>query len=750
MADRHILAVIRSSLSSGAMLSFCNYYGLIDLHPVLPGPDDSAIPPPGMVTIYQDHFDFACCRYPLSPFLIELLLYYGVHFYQVNPLGLCRPTHFEIACRGLGGVPTVSLFRCFYRLDKSGDWFTFSKRRKPNPFCALDIPDSRKGWKKKFFYVSEDFAALPRGSLGMTVKDPVPAEGSYDAHLFNLLKENPTPIVVYPEPLLVLAGLSTIRESPRTRPAVFKDGRWICFRCWKEIRRSLTGWNSLLTWTGIPLFPFILGRPRASLDPPRDPVVGDNTPPALEGVDASAFPVPPVHSPINQGSTGHFSYSAGKRPASEDAGPLPSKVRRLNVRFGVSRASGAGASALKAVPFQSIPVDSDDLSPHDSFDLDHVGFSGTNVITSPGEQPVDSSVNTGKDQGPIPAQDSEPFVPSWRLTKGSTFDDPVAVDEFLLRGRPPGERQRLRKVPGSELCEGFGYNLVQNVSHGVEAYNRLKWLEEKYLQVSEERDQFQARLDDQDTWVSSKMAPLEKDLESSRQAVGLMEERLKSQEVRHSDEITAHQVELDSHRVLLERAEVFYFLLLYFCFHNLLSGLNCESVFIFQEHARELERKVAEAEARATLLSREKEDHVRAVEGYEARLKALADNEKNNEERVASLRSEKKWLIGEGFRSLYSAILKSPGFVSLVGNVNMAAMAVGFNKGLIAGAAYAKKDVPLESHPEFDPDARQALRDRAETLQSSDHQLISQLAECSDKSIEEISNLIARYNASSS
>ncbi|KAK1433094.1 hypothetical protein QVD17_10000 [Tagetes erecta] len=172
------------------------------------------------------------------------------------------------------------------------------------------------------------------------------------------------------------------------------------------------------------------------------------------------------------------------------------------------------------------------------------------------------------------------------------------------------------------------------------------------------------------------MAPLEKDLESSRQAVGLMEERLKSQEVRHSDEITAHQVELDSHRVLLERAE---------------------------EHARELERKVAEAEARATLLTREKEDHIRAVEGYEARLKALADNEKKNEER-----------------------------------------------GLAAGAAYAKKNVPIESHPEFDPDARQALKDRAETLQSSDHQLISQLAECSDKSVEEISGLIARYNASSS
>ncbi|KAK1432687.1 hypothetical protein QVD17_09585 [Tagetes erecta] len=750
MADRHNLAVIRSSLSSGSMLSFCNYYGLMDLHPVLPGPDDSAIPPPGMVTIYQDHFDFACCRYPLSPFLIELLLYYGIHFYQVNPLGLCRPTHFEIACRGLGGVPTVSLFRCFYRLDKSGDWFTFSKRRKPNPFCALDIPDSRKGWKKKFFYVSEDFAALPRGSLGMTVKDPVPAEGSYDAHLFDLLKGNPTPIVVYPEPLLVLAGLSTIRESPRTRPAVFKDGVEMDLFSMLEEDSSKFDWLELpIDVDGnpsVPIFPRQVGAPS---DLPQDPVVGDNPPMALEGVGASTFPIPPVHSPINQGSAGHFSYSAGKRPASEEAGPLPSKVRRLNVRFGGSRASGAEASAIKAVPFQSIPVDSDDLSPHDSFDLDNVGFSGTNVITSPGEKPVDSSVNPGTDRGPILAQDPEPFVPSWRLMKGSTFDEPVAVDEFLLRSRPPGERNRLRQMPGSELCEGFGYNLVQNFSHGVEVYRRLRWLEERYVKVLEERDQLQGHLDDR---VSSKVAPLEKDLESSRQAVGLMEERLKSQEVRHSDEITAHQVELDSHRVLLERAEVFFvfsFLVLllqvFFLF-----WLNCGRLSIFQEHARELERKVAEAEARATLLIREKEDHVRAVEGYEARLKALADNEKKNEERVSSLKSEKQWFLVEGFRSLYSAILRSPGFISLVGNVNMAAMAVGFNKGLVAGAAYAKKDVPIESHPEYDPDARQALKDRAETLQTSEHQLISQLAGCSEKTVEEISGLIARFNASSS
>nr|GEU88614.1 hypothetical protein [Tanacetum cinerariifolium] len=75
------------------------------------------------------------------------------------PLGLNKVVSFEVVCRDLNIVPTVTLFRMFQCLCKQGDWFSFSKRRNTEDVCMDDGPSSLKKWKDKFFLI--DRRAIP-------------------------------------------------------------------------------------------------------------------------------------------------------------------------------------------------------------------------------------------------------------------------------------------------------------------------------------------------------------------------------------------------------------------------------------------------------------------------------------------------------------------------------------------------------------------------------------------------------------
>ena len=54
-------------------------------HPILPSETQTALDaPPGSVTIYQ-HFMYAGLRFPLFPFIPDLLDYYKIHISQLVP-----------------------------------------------------------------------------------------------------------------------------------------------------------------------------------------------------------------------------------------------------------------------------------------------------------------------------------------------------------------------------------------------------------------------------------------------------------------------------------------------------------------------------------------------------------------------------------------------------------------------------------------------------------------------------------------
>ncbi|GJW16330.1 hypothetical protein Tco_0020463 [Tanacetum coccineum] len=105
------------------------YYIPLDLHPRLPDPGFT-----------MDHLpDNATGIYT------EFLWFFGIRLNKV--------VSFEVVCRDLNIVPTVTLFRVFQCLCKKGDGFSFSKCRNTEDVCMYDGPSSLKKWMEKFFLI---------------------------------------------------------------------------------------------------------------------------------------------------------------------------------------------------------------------------------------------------------------------------------------------------------------------------------------------------------------------------------------------------------------------------------------------------------------------------------------------------------------------------------------------------------------------------------------------------------------------
>ncbi|GJW47659.1 hypothetical protein Tco_0079305 [Tanacetum coccineum] len=137
--------------------------------------------PTDAIGIYSEFLWFSCVRVPFSTFLLFVLKYFKVHISQLVPLGLNKVVSFEVVCRDLNIVPTVTLFCVFQCLCKQGDWFSFSKCRNTEDVLMDDGPSILKKWKDKFFLI--DRKAVPdyltwRHSCSC-VSDDLPFDG-YD------------------------------------------------------------------------------------------------------------------------------------------------------------------------------------------------------------------------------------------------------------------------------------------------------------------------------------------------------------------------------------------------------------------------------------------------------------------------------------------------------------------------------------------------------------------------------------------
>nr|GEZ98508.1 hypothetical protein [Tanacetum cinerariifolium] len=200
-----------STISQEYLLEFTSEYGISEaLHPELPGPGERIMDfPKGKVGVYTKFFKFANFRLPLSQFLFDILVHYQIYLSQLSVIGAAKVSHFEINCRVLNIVPTLSLFRVFYIPSFHSGWMSFNKRpRKNTPQCYTKPLDSLKNWNNRFFWVDERVFSTIVDWRTSALKDGMPAENTYSPEAVMIPNTHRTPIQKQPEALLCLVGLS--------------------------------------------------------------------------------------------------------------------------------------------------------------------------------------------------------------------------------------------------------------------------------------------------------------------------------------------------------------------------------------------------------------------------------------------------------------------------------------------------------------------------------------------------------------
>ncbi|GJZ42148.1 hypothetical protein Tco_0589034 [Tanacetum coccineum] len=177
------------------------------------------------IGLYEQYFEFFGVRVPFSTLLLAVLDHFRVHISQLVPIGLTRLTLFELYCRSLHIVPSVNLFRVFYKIGKQGDWFTFERRVGPGSGGKIlnETFSGLKGWKKRFFFL--DRRAIPQAMAwrhhDSDIHDPLPTDGFHASDVVTLTNQS-IDIRPVPSGLLFHAGLATTWEFSEFLP-VFKD-----------------------------------------------------------------------------------------------------------------------------------------------------------------------------------------------------------------------------------------------------------------------------------------------------------------------------------------------------------------------------------------------------------------------------------------------------------------------------------------------------------------------------------------------
>ncbi|GJW09009.1 hypothetical protein Tco_1571432 [Tanacetum coccineum] len=177
------------------------------------------------IGLYEQYFEFSGVRVPFSTLLLAVLDHFRVHISQLVPIGLTRLTLFELYCRSLHIVPSVNLFRVFYKIGKQGDWFTFERRVGPGSGGKIlnETFSGLKGWKKRFFFL--DRRAIPQAMAwrhhDSDIHDPLPTDGFHASDVVTLTNQS-IDIRPVPSGLLFHAGLATTWEFSGFLP-IFKD-----------------------------------------------------------------------------------------------------------------------------------------------------------------------------------------------------------------------------------------------------------------------------------------------------------------------------------------------------------------------------------------------------------------------------------------------------------------------------------------------------------------------------------------------
>ncbi|KAJ0817933.1 hypothetical protein HanPI659440_Chr00c04g0711261 [Helianthus annuus] len=212
-----------SHLTQEEVEAFCIQWGIdLRFNPESPGLDKSIDQcPASSVALYCRHFEFSNLRYPFSTFVLNVLEYYQVSFGQLHPQGLARVLHLEILRRAVGYDPSLLAFCRFFRLAKNGDWFTFETSQVDT--CLISSMVTTLGsWKDRFFWVSESIVPFKMiwRHPDAVLNDLEPSDSELDSWFLKSIRACP-----FPEPLLVLMGISKLWDKPDRDPVLMRDGQ---------------------------------------------------------------------------------------------------------------------------------------------------------------------------------------------------------------------------------------------------------------------------------------------------------------------------------------------------------------------------------------------------------------------------------------------------------------------------------------------------------------------------------------------
>lgn len=117
----------------------------------VPGADFRASRPPvGWRCCFEDQLKGGL-RFPIHPFICEVLNYFRIPLAQVVPNGMRIVVRFMLSCRQQSVKPTIELFRYFFQLKKAvqaSGCVGFSSR---GGYRVL-TPDNNTGWKPRYFF----------------------------------------------------------------------------------------------------------------------------------------------------------------------------------------------------------------------------------------------------------------------------------------------------------------------------------------------------------------------------------------------------------------------------------------------------------------------------------------------------------------------------------------------------------------------------------------------------------------------
>ena len=115
-------------------------------------------PPVGYVTLSEHYLQFGV-RFPLNPFFIEVLQYFGLTVFQIMPNGWAyRIGLFCLFAEQGIGPPIAEEFAWFYlvKSNKNDEGFYYFAKRPENGLQAVvRIRDNLGSWKESYFFTPE-------------------------------------------------------------------------------------------------------------------------------------------------------------------------------------------------------------------------------------------------------------------------------------------------------------------------------------------------------------------------------------------------------------------------------------------------------------------------------------------------------------------------------------------------------------------------------------------------------------------